>query len=108
MRWLAAVTSIENRTADRRCLGVRDRHRQHAHWVDGVSEAILTPEADAAASGLDVGTPFMSQYTYAGRTHTMEYVVTVLERPATTRWSHRGPPTPSNCGCGCRRAPGAR
>ena len=81
MRWLAATTSIEiERPIDDVWAFVTDIGNM-PHWVDGVSEAILTPEADAAASGLAVGTPFMSQYTYAGRRHTMEYVVTILEPP---------------------------
>ena len=81
MRWLAATTSVEiERPIDDVWAFVTDIGNM-PHWVDGVSEAILTPEADAAASGLEVGTPFMSQYTYAGRRHTMEYVVTVLEPP---------------------------
>ena len=81
MRWLAATTSVEiERPIDDVWAFVTDIGNM-PHWVDGVSDAALTPGADPAASRLAVGTPFMSQYTYAGRRHTMEYVVTVLEPP---------------------------
>ena len=56
----------------------------------------------------EVGTPFMSQYTYAGRRHTMEYVVTVLEPPGHYALESTAGPYPVDCGCGLRRAPGAR
>ena len=81
MRWLAATTSIEiERPIDDVWAFVTDIGNM-PHWVDGVSDAAVTAGADAAASGLEAGTPFMSQYTYAGRRHTMEYVVTDLEPP---------------------------
>ncbi len=81
MRWLAAVTSVEiDRPIDDVWAFVTDIGNM-PHWVDGVSEPALTPGADAAASPLEAGTPFTSRYTYAGRTHTMHYVVTDLEPP---------------------------
>ena len=109
MRWLAATTSVEiERPIDDVWAFVTDIGNM-PHWVDGVSEAILTPEADAAASGLAVGTPFMSQYTYAGRT---PHDGVRRDRPGAAgplrAGVHRGPLPRRTAGCGCRRAPGAR
>lgn len=45
-------------------------------WVTGVSEVKLTSQAPLAA-----GTTFSSKYTYSGKTHDYEYVVTEVAPP---------------------------
>ena len=79
MRWLGATASAEiDQPIDVVWAFVTDLTNM-PHWVDGVSEPVLAPGAGAEPSGLREGVPFTSRYTYAGRTHTMHYVVTAFE-----------------------------
>ncbi len=81
MRWLSATASVEiDRPIETVWAFVTDLANM-PQWVDGVSEPAFFPGAGPEPSALGPGVPFTSRYTYAGRTHTMHYVVTAFEPP---------------------------
>jgi uncharacterized protein YndB with AHSA1/START domain len=94
MRWLSATATAEiDRPIESVWAFVTDLANM-PHWVDGVSEPAVAPGLEPSPSGLHPGVPFTSRYTYAGRTHTMHYVVTAFEPPTRYALKSTGGPYP--------------
>ena len=95
MRWLAGSAGVEIERPMAVVWGFLTDLENMPDWLQGVSEPALTPGAPAGvAPSLGEGSTFRSQYTYAGRTQRMDYVVTAFEPPRVYAVASRGGPFP--------------
>jgi len=81
MRWLAGSAGVEIERPMAVVWGFLTDLENMPDWLQEVSEPALTPVSPAGvAQSLGEGSTFTSQYTYAGRTQRVDYVVAAFER----------------------------
>lgn len=89
MRWLSATATIEIERPIEEVWGFVADLENMPHWVKGVSEPALTSDPPLAE-----GSAFTSLYTYARRTHQIDYEVTAFDAPRRYAVKSTGGPYP--------------